>query len=72
MPNKVLKSYSERSGRSMEEVEAAWEKAKEQADKKFPPEERDSDEYWSYVNVTCMMMLGIKTPKKKRTHESKK
>ena len=75
MPAKQLENYAERSGKSLEEVEEIWDKAKERADQKFEDGEEDPG-YWAYVTRITTSKLGIanggesdkdKEPSKKKT-----
>lgn len=56
MPVKSLAAYAKESGKSIKEVEQAWEEAKAEADKKF---KKKDYHYWSYVNATCRAKLGL-------------
>ena len=59
MPASTLKAFAKRVGKSIEEVEEAWHKAKKKAkDQKLSP--KDGDKYWSYVMAITKRMLGIK------------
>jgi len=57
MPVKSLKAYAKESGKSMKEVEKAWEEAKAEADKKF---KKKDFHYWAYTNKVCREKLGLK------------
>ena len=57
MPSSVVKSYAEKSGKSIDEVEKIWSDLKAEADGKFP--EKNS-EYWSYVSGGTRRALGLK------------
>lgn len=60
MPNSVIKSFVERSGKSAEEVEAIWDEVKEKAAKKF---EKEDKHFWAYVNRTVQFKLGLANKK---------
>lgn len=69
MPAAVLKTYAEESGKSMKEVEDAWEEAKKSGDKRF--KERNGD-YWAWVNVVTQRKLGIDQKKKEKEKADRK
>ena len=56
MPNAVVKSYAEKTGKSVEHVEKWWEEAKEQASKKF---KKKSKNFWAYVNGIVKRRAGL-------------
>lgn len=56
MPNKIIKSFSERSGKDVEEVESIWNAVKETASKKFDKEDAS---FWAYVNKNVQFKLGL-------------
>lgn len=56
MPNAVVKSYAQKSGKSVSAVEKLWDKIKSGADKKF---KKDDPHYWSYVSGTVKKILGL-------------
>jgi len=59
MPDQTLKSFAKRVGKSIEEVEDAWLKAKEIAkDEKLNP--KDGEKYWSFVMGMTKKLLGVK------------
>lgn len=59
MPTKQLKVLAKEAGKSIEEAEQCWEKAKKQADKVYPKGEQDPQYYGFIVNKT-KQCLGIK------------
>lgn len=63
MPSKVLEKYAKESGKSLKEVEEAWDKAKKEADK-FHKEQ--DDQYWGYVNLRTRQIIGLESDKKKK------
>ena len=69
MPNATLKKYAEESGKSIKEVEQAWEDAKRSGDKRF--KERDGH-YWAYVNIVTQRKLGIDQKKKDKEKADRK
>lgn len=69
MPNKNIKSFAERSGKSVEEVEEIWEKVKKAASSKFKDED---SEFWAYVNRTVQFKLGLAAKKTSFKEFSKK
>lgn len=56
MPNAVIKSYAEKTGNSVEHVEAWWDEAKEQAAKKFKKKDKH---FWAYVNGIVKRRAGV-------------
>lgn len=57
MPVPVLKKFAEESGKTMEEVEKAWEEAKQAALKQY---DEDHPAYWPTVTNITKNKLGIK------------
>ena len=57
MPSNVVKSYAKQSGKSIQEVEAIWNEAKNDAYKKFG--EKEDDRFWSYVNAVTKKRCGL-------------
>ncbi len=64
MPTETLKNYAKESGKSIEEVEKAWEESKLEANKYFKEGEKDPN-YWGYVNMRTKQKLGLKNYKPK-------
>ena len=62
MPTPQLKKLAEKTGKTLSEVEKDWQKAKEQADKKFT---KKDERYWSYVSGTTQKMAGARHTAKK-------
>lgn len=56
MPNAVVKSYAEKTGKSVEHVERWWEEAKEEAKKKF---KKKGPRFWAYVNGIVKRRAGL-------------
>ncbi len=72
MPTPLLKKYAEESGKTMDEAEICWAKAKHEADSKFHGEH--DGHYWAYVNTSTRMCLGLPKhpPKTEPKHPDKK
>ena len=60
MPNNVIKSFAERSGKTEEEVEKIWDETKTKAKRKFDSEDKH---FWAYVNRTVQFKLGLASKK---------
>lgn len=58
MPNPLIKSYSERSGISVSEIEKLWDEAKKNAHEKF---DKEDSHFWAYVNAVVRKQLGLKS-----------
>lgn len=56
MPNAVVKSYAEKTGKSVEHVEKWWNEAEKQAKKKF---KKKGPRYWAYVNGIVKRRAGL-------------
>jgi hypothetical protein len=56
MPNALIKSFAERSGKSVEEVEKIWDGVKKRAKDKFKDE---NGKFWAYVNRSVQFALGL-------------
>ena len=56
MPNAVVKSYAEKTGKSPEHIEGWWKDAEEEAKKKF---KKKSPRYWAYVNGIVKRRAGL-------------
>lgn len=61
MPNDLVKSYADKTNKSVDEVEKIWNEAKAQAHDKFGEE---SDSFWAYVNAIVQKRLGLNESKK--------
>ena len=60
MPNNIIKSFAEKSGKSIEEVEALWDKAKRITDKEYIKKDgQNDDRYYSIVTGIVKKMLKI-------------
>lgn len=60
MPNNVVKSFAEKSGKSVEKVESLWKKAKSIVKKEYPDVTPESDKWYKLVTGTLKNMLGLK------------
>jgi hypothetical protein len=62
MASAQLKALSEKTGKSMEEVEKLWDKAKTIVSKEYKDvsKEKDSDKYYSLVMGVLKKSLGVK------------
>ncbi len=58
MPNAIVESFDEKSGKSVEEVEELWDKAKSITDK-LKHVDKDSEQYYAYVTGSLKRMLNI-------------
>lgn len=56
MPNALIKSYAEKTGKSVDTVEGYWEEAKESAKEKFG---KVSPKFYAYANAIVQKRLGI-------------
>lgn len=56
MPNAVVKSYAEKTGKSAEHIEGWWKEAEEQAKKKF---KKRGPKFWAYVNGIVKRRAGL-------------
>lgn len=60
MPSNIVKSFADRVGKSTEEVEKMWDRAKSIVKKEYPNVEVDSDKYYQIVTGVLKNMLGLK------------
>lgn len=60
MPSPVVKSFAEKSGKSVQTVEKYWDEAKMSAREKF---KNESPSFWAYVNTVVQKRLGLKETK---------
>lgn len=56
MPTPQLKSFAEKSGKPLEEVEKYWEEAKDQAESKF---KHGTARFWAYVSGIVKKRCGL-------------
>ncbi len=59
MPNNIIKSFADKTDRSIEQVEKLWDKAKEIVKKQYPKVEVDSDKYYQLVTGVLKKALKI-------------
>jgi predicted transcriptional regulator len=64
MPNTIIKSYAEQSGKSIAKVEELWDEIKEYVDKKYPKLAKARK--YAYVNSVLAKKLGLKKNKKSK------
>ena len=60
MPSNIVKSFAEKSGKSKDEVEKLWNKAKSIVSKEYPNVEKESDKWYALVTGTLKNMVGLK------------
>jgi hypothetical protein len=58
MPSNTVKSFAEKSGKPVKEVERLWNKAKGIVEKQYSMDEND-DNYYALVTGTLKKMLSI-------------
>ena len=56
MPSNVVKSFAERSGKSLGKIEGYWDEAKKSAMEKFG---KKGPKYWSYVTAIVKKRAGL-------------
>lgn len=61
MPNNIIKSFAQRTGKSESEVETAWDKAKDITKKQYPEVEMGSEKFYKLLTGVLKKMLSIKT-----------
>lgn len=71
MPNNTVKSFAEKTGKSIKEVERLWKEAKKAAEKAGFSEEKDPEAFFSYTTGILKKMLSIKESFSDFLHESK-
>lgn len=54
MPNSVIQSYADKTGKSVAELENLWDKAKKAA------KEQDREEDYAYITGIFKNMVGVK------------
>ncbi len=59
MPSAAIKSFADKSGKSIEKVEALWKEAKKGIKKSFPNVTPDSDRFFALVTGLLKKMLGL-------------
>lgn len=60
MPSNTVKSFAEKSGKSISEVEKAWNKAKAMTHKEYPNLSEDNDRFWAIVTKITKNLIGLK------------
>lgn len=61
MPNNIVKSFAEKSGKSVKEVERLWDKAKELVKDEYPDTTEGSEEFYQLVIGILKKMCSIKS-----------
>ena len=56
MPSKLIQSFADRSGKTVDEVEQIWDEVKKKAKSKF---EKENGDFWAYVSKTTQFKLGL-------------
>ena len=64
MPTETINRYAKQSGKTVKEVEEAWEQAKTEGLKYYKDGEKNSN-YWGYVNMRTKQKIGLKDYKPK-------
>ena len=59
MPAAMIKSLSDKTGKSEKEIERLWNKAKEIVSKQYPEVSKSSDNYWKLVTGITQKMSGL-------------
>ena len=57
MPTSVMKSFADKAGVPVDQVEGYWEWAKEEASKKF---KKRGAPFWAYVSALTQRRLGLR------------
>jgi hypothetical protein len=60
MPNNIVKSIADQSGKSESEVEGDWNEAKKIVDRDYSDVEKDSEQYYKLVTSITKNLAGIK------------
>jgi hypothetical protein len=60
MPSNIVKTFAEKSGKSTDEVEKLWNKAKGVVSKGYPNVKKESDKWYALVTGTLKQMVGLK------------
>ena len=60
MPNNIVKSFADKTGKSKDEVEKLWNKSKEIVKKEYPKVKEDTPEFFKLVTGTLKKSLGLK------------
>jgi len=59
MPNSIIKSFAEKTGKTEQQIDKLWEKAKSIVTKEYPDVEVDSDKFYQLVVGVLKKMLSI-------------
>lgn len=59
MPSNVLKGIAKKSGKSEDELEKLWDKAKEAAKEEYPDVDEESDQFYKIVTGILKKMAGV-------------
>lgn len=59
MPNNIVKTFAEKTGKGFQEVEKLWDKAKKIVEKEYPDVEKNSEKFYQIVTGVLKNMLGI-------------
>lgn len=59
MPAPLLKAYAKESGKSLEDAEECWDKAKRMAEGGPFKNEKKDGHYWAFVNTETRKCLGL-------------
>lgn len=63
MPPNLVKSFSKKSGKSVDTIEKYWDDAQIVVSKQYPDVEKDSDRYFALVTSIVKKMAGIEDKK---------
>jgi len=59
MPSNIVTSFANKTGKSVEEVEKLWDKAKDLAKNEYPEVKEDDDRFYSIVTGILKKMLRV-------------
>lgn len=59
MPNAIIRSFSDKSGKDEQEVERLWTKATELVNQKYPEIKSGEDKYYALITGILKKMLKI-------------
>jgi len=60
MPNNIVKSFADKTGKSKDEVEKLWNKSKEIVKKEYPEIKEDTPEFFKLVTGILKKSLGLR------------
>lgn len=70
MPTTQIKEWAKESGKSVKEVEEAWEKAKTEADRIYKDQGGQSNkQYWGYTSLRTRVLIGLDNGKSKKKED---